>query len=306
MEQRYSISDLESLSGIKAHTLRIWESRYKLLNPSRTETNIRFYSNTDLKKVLNVAVLVNGGIRISKVAELNDKDLTDLVRERSNGGHNHQGIINALKIAMMEYDDEAFEQILNRCMLNMGAENCFNSILSDFIRQLGILWQTGAVTIAHEHFVTSIIKQKLFTLIDQLTVRPKDKGLRFLLYLPAGELHELGLLYMHFLLKKNGYKSIYLGQDVPLEAIAETREKMQPDVIMSFFTTQPKTEDIENYLFELGRSFPSKQMEFLIAGYPLRNVKVKLLDQRFHLYPSLETIRKDLFIRILKTEYHEP
>jgi MerR family transcriptional regulator, light-induced transcriptional regulator len=300
LEQRYSISDLESLSGIKAHTLRIWESRYKLLVPNRTETNIRYYSDSDLKKVLNVAVLVNGGIRISKVAEMSDTNLAELVRERSNGGHDHQGIINALKIAMMDFDDLSFEQIINRCMLNMGAENCFNNILADFIRQLGVLWQTGAVTIAHEHFVTSIIKQKLFALIDQLSVRPNDNAKQFLLYLPSGEQHELGLLYMHFLLKKNGYKSVYLGQEVPLAALVETRDKIQTDVIMSFFTTHPKTEDIGNYLLELGGSFPNKHIEFLISGYPLRSFNSKIADKRFHLYPNLDAIRKDLFSRVLK------
>ena len=303
MSKRYSIGDLESLSGIKAHTLRIWESRYNLLVPQRTETNIRYYSDTDLKKVLNVAVLVNGGIRISKIAKLNNKELTDLVRERSNGGHDHQGIINALKIAMMEYDEDAFDQILSRCMLNMGAENCFNSVLSDFIRQLGILWQTGAVSISHEHFVTNIIKQKLFTLIDQLSVRPSNDAIRFLLFLPSGELHELGLLYMHFLLRKNGFRSVYLGQDVPIESIVETKDKINPNVIISFFTTQPKKENIGNYLLELGNSFNSKHMEFLTAGYPFKNYNGENNDKRFHLYPSLEEIRKDLFIRILKMEY---
>ena len=202
----------------------------------------------------------------SKVAAMTDKEQRALVLDKSTGGHNHQGTLTSLKVSMIDYDQDTFERILNRCLLNMGAEEAFNSVLGDFIRHLGILWQTGAINVAHEHFVTGIIKQKLFSLIDQLTVAPNAHSKKHLLFLPAGELHELGLLYLHFLLRKNGQYSLFLGQDVPLEFVKEAADKIDPGVYVSIFTTHPE-ENVENYLHELGSTFPA-QKQFYLAGYP--------------------------------------
>jgi methanogenic corrinoid protein MtbC1 len=291
VEVQYSISDLERISGVKAHTIRVWESRYGLIIPQRTETNIRFYSDGDLKKIMNVAFLVNTGLRISKVAGMTDKEQRALVLDKSNGGHDHQGTLTALKVSMIDYDQDTFERILNRCLLNMGAEEAFNSVLGDFIRHLGILWQTGAINVAHEHFVTGIIKQKLFSLIDQLTVAPSAHSKRHLLFLPAGELHELGLLYIHFLLRKNGQSSLLLGQDVPIEFVKEAADKFEPEVIVSIFTTHPEEENVENYLHELGSTFPEKKKQFFLAGYPLRNFRGPLNDKRVNLFRTMEDLR---------------
>jgi DNA-binding transcriptional MerR regulator len=289
---QYSISDLERLSGVKAHTLRVWESRYKLIVPSRTDTNIRYYSDEDLKKIMNVAFLVHNGLRISKVASMTDTEQRSLVLDKSNGGHNHEGTLTALKVAMIEFDQETFERVLNRCMLNLGAEEAFNSVLGDFLRHLGVLWQTNAITVAHEHFVTSMIKQKLYSLIDQLTVAPSPQAKSHLLYLPAGELHELGLLYLHFLLKKNGQRSLFLGQDVPLEFLGEANDHLNADVIISIFTTHPQKEDVENYIHQLGTTNGSRKTKFLLAGYPLREYTKPLKDKRFKLYGTLEDLRQ--------------
>lgn len=291
MDVRYSISDLERISGVKAHTIRVWESRYGLIIPQRTDTNIRYYSDGDLKKIMNVAFLVNSGLRISKVASMTDVEQRSLVLDKSNGGHDHQGTLTALKVAMIDFDQETFERILNRCMLNMGAEEAFNSVLGDFIRHLGILWQTSAINVAHEHFVTGMIKQKLFSLIDQLTVAPNPESKSHLLFLPAGELHELGLLYMHFLLKKNGQKSMYLGQDVPLTFVQDAAKKLNPDTYVSVLTTHPLDEDIENWLHELGTTFPGRKNKFLLAGYPLRNFNSPHSDRRMTLFGSTEALR---------------
>lgn len=303
VEVQYSISDLERLSGVKAHTIRVWESRYGLIEPQRTPTNIRFYGDKELKKILNVAFLVNSGMRISKVAAMSDVDQRSLVLDKSNGGHNHEGTLTALKVAMIDFDQETFDRVLNRCMLNMGAEDAFNSVLADFIRHLGILWQTNAISVAHEHFVTGLVKQKLFSLIDQLTVAPHTDAKRYLLYLPAGELHELGLLYMHFLLKKNGQQSLFLGQDVAVEFLKEAYDHYRPDVIMSIFTTQPTIEDAQNYLQQLGSTFKSRKLQFQLAGYPLRDFRTKWSDKRFVLYSSLEDIRQHTLGELLPVSH---
>lgn len=291
MEVQYSISDLERLSGVKAHTLRVWESRYGFIVPQRTDSNIRFYSDHDLKKIMNVAFLVNSGLRISKVASMSDGEQRSLVLDKSNGGHNHEGTLTALKVAMIDFDQDTFERVLNRCMLNLGAEEAFNTVLADFIRHLGVLWQTNAINVAHEHFVTGLVKQKLFSLIDQLTVAPKADAKNHLLYLPSGELHELGLLYLHFLLRKNGQRSLFLGQDVPLEYLKEASDRCHPDVIVSIFTTSPHRDDLENYLHQLGTSHPGKKLQFWLAGYPLRSFQVKMKDQRFQHFGTMEELR---------------
>lgn len=291
MEVQYSISDLERLSGVKAHTLRVWESRYGLIVPQRTDTNIRFYSDHDLKKIMNVAFLVNSGLRISKVASMSEGEQRSLVLDKSNGGHNHAGTLTALKVAMIEFDQDTFERVLNRCMLNLGAEEAFNTVLADFIRHLGILWQTNAINVAHEHFVTGLVKQKLFSLIDQLTVAPKPDAKNHLLFLPSGELHELGLLYLHFVLRKNGQRSLYLGQDVPLEFLKEASDRCHPDVIVSIFTTNPHRDDIENYLHQLGTSHPGRKLQFWLAGYPLRSFHEKMKDQRIQHFGTMEELR---------------
>ncbi len=300
MESKYSISDLERLTGVKAHTLRVWESRYGLIVPSRTDTNIRYYGDNDLKKLLNVAVLINSGMRISRVAEMSEHELQSLVLDKSNGGHNHEGTLSALKIAMIDFDETVFERIINRCMLNMGAEEAFNTVLADFIRHLGVLWQTNAISVAHEHFATGLIKQKLFSLIDQLTVAPKPDSRRYLLYLPQGELHELALLYIHFILRKNGQQSIFLGQDVGLEFLAETRDKLKADTVVSIFTMEPKPEDVGNYIYQLGQTFPGRNMRFKLSGYPLRQFKTYHDDTRFRLFGDLNGLRDHLLHEELK------
>ena len=294
MEVQYSISDLERLSGVKAHTLRVWESRYGLIEPHRTPTNIRYYGDNELKKILNVAFLVNSGMRISKVAALSDVDQRSLVLDKSNGGHNHEGTLTALKVAMIDFDQDTFERVLNRCLLNMGAEDAFNNVLADFIRHLGVLWQTNAITVAHEHFVTGLIKQKLFSLIDQLAVAPHPEAKSYLLYLPGAEMHELGLLYMHFILKKNGQRSLFLGQDVAIEFLEEAYIHYKPDVLMSIFTTQPSIEDVQNYLQQLGSTFNSRKLRFELAGYPLRDFRTQWSDRRFSLFGNLEEIRQHI------------
>ncbi|MBI1316106.1 MerR family transcriptional regulator [bacterium] len=294
MEVKYSIRDLERLCGIKAHTLRIWESRYGLIAPQRTDTNIRYYLDPDLKRVLNVAALVNAGHRISKVAKMNEDELRSAVLDQMQHADNGGALLHALQMAMLDFDQELFEKVLNQSVMQLGTERAFNEVVASFIRRIGLLWQTDAIAVAHEHFVTNLIKQKLFASIDRLAVQPAPHAPFNLLFLPATELHEMGLLYLHFLLRKRGERSLYLGQDVPLEFLAEVSPKLKPDRVVSILTTTPRPEDVRAFMDRLGNTFDQPNCRFYLAGHPVRAaIEQEGLtgDNRFYLHPDFDSMR---------------
>lgn len=291
MTNRYSIRDLEQLSGIKAHTIRIWEQRYNLICPKRTETNIRYYLDCDLKKLLNISVLIKKGIKISKISQLSDEEIQSLVLEYSRYKGEYESQINGLKMAMIDFDVEYFEKLLNQCFFNFGPEVTFNQVLGRFIAEIGVLWQTNSITIAHEHFISNLIKQKLFSAIDQMIVSAKPNTEPVVLYLPDNELHELSLLYIYYNLKKKGYRVLYLGQSVPVENIKELFDKTGRRLFISIFTTNPFSEEIESYIARLDELFGKNDCWFHFTGYQFQNVEcLKVNEERFHIHPSVEAI----------------
>lgn len=293
METKYSIKDLEHLSGIKAHTIRAWESRYKLISPKRTETNIRYYVDHDLKKILNIAVLVKGGMRISAVAEMRDAQIRSAVIDAGRYQGNYDSQINALKIAMLEYDEYLFDSVFNKCLIQFGPEETLTHILGSFIQQVGVLWQSGAINVSNEHFISNLVKQKLFSLIDQTTIPQPNPGRKSLvLYLPAGELHELGLLYLYYHLKKKGHRVIYLGQSVPMAYLKEVSDKTKIDQFVSIFTSRPQFEEMDVYFDQVGEMFDPENYRFFITGLQFSN-KQDLSNKPPHIKisPDIETLR---------------
>ncbi|MEX0883706.1 MAG: MerR family transcriptional regulator, partial [Cyclobacteriaceae bacterium] len=200
----YSIKDLEQLSGIKAHTLRIWEQRYKILKPKRTETNIRYYDDDDLKLILNVALLNDNGFKISKIAKLNMEDIKSEILKLTERSFKFDDQIHALIIAMVELDEERFEKIISTNILKIGFELTMINIIYPFLSKIGILWQTGSIHPGQEHFISNLVRQKLIVAIDGQMYT--GGGKKFLLFLPEGELHEISLLFSSYLLKSNGHK----------------------------------------------------------------------------------------------------
>lgn len=291
MTNRYSIRDLEQLSGIKAHTIRIWEQRYNLISPRRTETNIRYYLDCDLKKLLNISVLIKKGIKISKISQLSDEEIQALVLDYSRYKGEYESQINGLKMAMIDFDVEYFEKLLNQCFFNFGPDVTFTQILGRFIAEIGVLWQTNSITIAHEHFISNLIKQKLFSAIDQMIVNTKPNTEPVVLYLPDNELHELSLLYIYYNLKKKGYRVLYLGQSVPAENIKELFDKTGRRLFISIFTTNPFSEEVATYISKLDELFGANDCWFHFTGYQLQNVELSAVNkERFHIYPSVESI----------------
>ncbi|HAB35469.1 MAG TPA: hypothetical protein DCE58_02580 [Cryomorphaceae bacterium] len=249
MGSTYSIKDLEHLTGIKAHTLRIWEQRYGIVVPQRTDTNIRYYTDDDLKTLLNVAVLIQKGWRISKVADLSRDNLNkEVLNLALKDGHFPSQITRLLQ-ATIDLDEPTFTAILDACIHEMGENETFTKIIGGFIHQVGVLWQTDAIGVAHEHFASNLIKQKLYTALDRLpayVASAKNPG--YLVFLPDQEMHELGLLYVHYILKSKGESVTYLGQSVPLEYLQPLlSEKGRWKAVVSIWTTQPDTESRDAY-----------------------------------------------------------
>jgi len=259
----YSIKDLEQLSGIKAHTLRIWEQRYNLLNPKRTDTNIRFYDDDDLKLILNVALLNDNGFKISKIASMASEEIRDEVIKLTDRSLTHDDQIHALTICMIEMDEDRFDKILSTNILKLGFEQTMLNIIYPFMSKIGVLWQTGAINPAQEHFISNLVRQKLIVAIDgQIS---QGGGKKFLLFLPEGELHEISILFASYLIKSKGHKVIYLGQSTPNDDLLSVFKLHQPEYLLTVITTSPSSEYVQEYVNALSERFSSCQI--LVTGY---------------------------------------
>jgi len=253
----YSIKDLERLSGIKAHTIRIWEKRYGVVEPKRTDTNIRYYTNEELKKILNVAILNNYGVKISKIVGLSTEELHQKVIEISNEEVEESLQIESLVIAMVEVDESRFEKILANCTLRLGFEQTLLRIVYPFFKKVGLLWQAGAINPAQEHFISNLIRQKLIVAIDSQGMMVKENPKRYLLFLPEGELHELGLLFYSYIIQKAGHKVIYLGQSVPVKDVVSVNEQNPADYIITSTLSIGAIDEVNNLLQMLISKFPN-------------------------------------------------
>lgn len=252
---KYSIKELERLSGIKAHTIRIWEKRHKIIAPSRTSTNIRFYSDADLKKIINVSTLNNSGIKISRIADMSLEEMNQKVLEITEIKNEATVHIDQLVIAMIDMEEELFEKILNRLILRHGFERTMTEVIYPFLEKIGILWQTQNITPAHEHYISNLIRQKVIVAIDGLAIPPKTAR-RVLLFLPESELHEIGLLFYHYLSRKAGNRTYYLGQSVPYGDLVKVVHIHQPEILITSITS-PQAEPIEAYFKRLTKDFPN-------------------------------------------------
>ncbi len=273
---RYSINDLEKLTGIKAHTIRMWEKRYHIINPQRTDTNIRYYDDDDLKNLLNISTLNSHGFKISKIALMDKSTIKDKVMDIAGSNGHQETMINNLIVSMIEFNESSFEHILNSSILKLGFERTVTNVLYPFLEKIGVLWQVGSVNAAQEHFITNLIRQKLITAIDGLPKQTDPDAKTFLLFLPENEFHELGLLFYHFLLKKNKYKIVYLGQSVPFNDLQEVMKVRNTDYLFTYFVAAFNQQDIPDYLKRLSIAFESKKI--FITGLQVQSCMFELPD----------------------------
>lgn len=251
MNVSYSIKDLAQITRIKPHTLRIWEQRYGIMRPERTETNIRQYNQSDLKYLLNVSLLYDNGFKISKIAKLTEAELNEQVKKVSDHCLSFPSQIQNLVVAMLELDEDRFDKQISSFVFSYGLEETMKSLIFPFLGQVGILWITNTINPSQEHFITNLIRQKLYVAIDGICQKPKPGHKTILLFLPEGELHEIGLLFCNYLVKSKGHKVIYLGQSLPLTDISSAKNQQNTDLAISIITSCPSQEDVNPYLQKL-------------------------------------------------------
>lgn len=248
----FSIKDLENLSGIKAHTIRIWEKRYNVLEPMRTDTNIRYYDLPALQKLLNITLLHNHGYKISKISKLTPDKISILVREIVNEKSVKHHAINAFKMAMMNFDQTLFFNTYSNLLSEKSFREVFYDIFIPLMNEIGLLWQSETISPAHEHFISYLVKQKLLVNTEKIQLLEPTKNDRvFVLFLPLNEIHELGLMYLNYEIILNGYKTIYLGESVPIESLKDIQKYFDKVTYISYMTVEPSKDDINNYLKEI-------------------------------------------------------
>lgn len=261
----YSISDLEKLSGIKAHTLRIWEQRYVLIEPKRTKTNIRYYTDDDLMTILNVSVLNKNGYKISKIAAMSPVERSQKVSTLSEKSFEQETQLDALTISMIEMDEFKFDRIISVNIQQLGFERTMIEVIHPLLDKLGLLWLTGSIRPVQENFISYLIRQKIIVAIDNLPLSFSKKTKKFLLYLPEGENQELSLLFMHYMLKSRGHQVIYIGQNMSLDDLRDVQDIHKPDFVFTIITESFSRQSVARYLEEVSARFGSAKI--LVSGY---------------------------------------
>jgi DNA-binding transcriptional MerR regulator len=270
----YSIKDLEQLSGIKAHTLRIWEQRYGFISPKRTETNIRYYDSEDLKLILNVALLKDNGYKISKIATLGRDKLNKIVLQLTEKNWRYPDQINSLLLSMIDLDEERFEEVIAMNTRKIGFEATVLNVIYPFLSKIGVLWQTDAINPAQEHFVTNLIRQKIIVALDGLPPPSKSAANKYLFYLPEGELHELTLLFANYIVKARHNRAIYFGQNLPFDDVVTIYNILDPEYIVTVITTSPSANQVQDYVNRLAAAFP--RATILLSGYQILSQDIVL------------------------------
>lgn len=270
----YSIKELERLSGIKAHTIRIWEKRYSLIQPERTSTNIRFYSDEDLKKIMNVSALNNHGIKISKIAGMSGEEINRQIFSITETQTSASAYIEQLVLAMVDLEEEQFSKIVTSLTKKFGFERAITEAIYPFLEKIGILWQTKNITPAQEHFISNLIRQKIIVAIDALPLQTDSKN-RAVIFLPEHEQHEIGLLFNYYLTRYAGFKCYYLGQRVPHNDLIDIVKTHKPHILVTSITS-PMVREASAYLGLLSREFPKQQI--FISGIQVGNLPEKPFD----------------------------
>ena len=292
IKSTFSIKNLETFSGIKAHTLRIWEKRYNLLEPERTETNIRRYSLDNLRKLLNITLLYNHGFKISKISSLSLEEISDSVGNIALKENSEQIAINALKLAMINFDCELFNKTYDEFLSHSKFEFIFMDVFMPLMKELGILWQTGAISATHEHFITNLIKQKIHVQTErvQLSIKKNTDHPVFVLFLPENEIHELGILYLNYLTLSKGLRTILLGQSIQISSLESLYTYKKSFNFVTYLTVEPNKKEIMPYLNLFNeRLLLNTNSKLIIFGPQQTKIDINNLPNKIELYRSVQS-----------------
>ncbi|MBF6642270.1 MerR family transcriptional regulator [Flavobacterium sp. J49] len=287
----FSIKDLENLSGIKAHTIRIWEKRYNVLEPMRTETNIRMYDLLNLQKLLNITLLHNYGYKISKISKLSSERIPQLVNEIISEKSAKHHAISAFKMAMMNFDHSLFFSTYNKLLSEKSFREVFYEVFIPLISEIGLLWQTDTISPAHEHFISYLIKQKLLTNTEKVQVQePTQTDRVFVLYLPMNEIHELGLMYLNYEILSQGYKTIYLGESVPTDSLKDMKRYFDNITYICYTTVEPNKNEINPYIKTLNEVILEESSNLWLIGRMIEHIDPKLINQKTTTFSSIKEL----------------
>jgi len=296
VKQTFSIRDLENLSGIKSHTIRIWEKRYGLLNPDRTDTNIRTYDLANLQKLLNVILLYKNGVKISKIAKIPEGDIPMRVKEIVAKKNVKNHAVNAFKLAMMDFDQALFQKTYNGLLAERSFREIFWDVFIPLLEDLGLLWQTNTIGPAHEHFITNLIKQKIYTSTEKIqAIEPTKSDKTFVLFLPENEIHEIGLLFINYEIILRGYKTIFLGQTMPIDFLDDLQHNFSNLVYLSYFTVVPSANKIKKYMSEFTKKLNlNGESQFWILGRQTELITAEMMGQSIRTFASIHDAIQEL------------
>lgn len=287
---RFSIRDIENLTGIKAHTIRIWEQRYGILQPKRTPTNIRYYDALDLKVALRIALLNQYGYKISRIHRMSEGDMNGLIQKINDSEFKLQLLVNELLEATLAIDIDHFEELLDMYLRKFGIEQTVEQLIFNFLEKIGIMWMTDRIFPAQEHLISNVIYRKVALAIEQLP-KKQDASPTILLFLPEGEIHDIGLMYIHYMLRKNGKKSIYLGPNSPIADVQVVYAAKKPDYLYVHLTSVGEEFDCNKYLQKITDLFPNSTV--FASGGMLKHSRI-LPRQNLKLLHTLQETRETL------------
>ncbi|MGV3697493.1 MerR family transcriptional regulator [Flavobacterium sp.] len=291
----FSIKDLENLSGIKAHTIRIWEKRYNVLEPMRTETNIRLYDLSNLQKLLNITLLHRHGYKISAISKLSKERIPELVNEIVTDKTFKNQAISSFKLAMMNFDQTLFMTTYSKLLAEKSFSEVFYDVFLPLINEIGLLWQTDTISPSHEHFITYLIKQKILSETEKQQVSaPLVTDRVYVLYLPVNEIHELGLMFINYEILSRGYHTIYLGSNIPTFCLKDLKRYFDNITYISYMTVEPNKSEINSYVTEIDNTILNDTAEFWAIGRATHFIDMSLHSKKITRFTLIKELVDNL------------
>ena len=288
----FSIKDLENLSGIKAHTIRIWEKRYNVLEPMRSDTNIRYYNLVNLQKLLNITLLHDHGYKISRIAKYSNEEIPEIVKGIVSEISVKSHAISCFKMAMLNFDQSLFFTTFNTLLSKKTFREVFYDVFIPLMNEIGLLWQSDTITPAHEHFISYLIKQKLLINTEKLQIlKPTNDERVFVLYLPSNEIHELGLMYFNYEILHHGYRSVFLGESIPLDNLKDLKKYFNNVTFISYLTVQPNKDEINPYISSLNSEvLNDDNTELWLLGRMVDYIEPKNISEKTRIFRSISDL----------------
>lgn len=290
IKRDFTIKDLENISGVKAHTIRIWEKRYNLLSPKRSNTNIRYYSNQNLQKLLNIVLLNSNSFKISRIAEMSDDEITLNARELAFKVAVNDEAVNSFKLSMFQFDKILFNNTYNKLLHRKTFREIFKEVFMPFLEHIGLLWQTDTLLPAHEHFISNLISQKIQINTEKLEYNVTNKDVTYVLFLPENEIHELGLLYLNYELVLRGNQTVYLGQSLPLDNLNYFFDGDQKICFVTSMTVQPYDDKVSDYFYQIDGILKGSIHSLIAIGKKAMDVENLNFNSKISLYPSVSNL----------------